>query len=239
MVPQKTRRNVVVQVGFLQKATDFIVPRFCLHCDSLLPFNVNFLCEDCLSKECVLSKTEREELRAEKFEKELVAGIFSISRFSGESPYRDAIHSLKYGGVFDIGKYLGGLIAETFSDKFSDLFLDYIIPVPLHRLRLIERGYNQSSEIAKGISKISKIKILANNLKRIRHTEAQVKTESREERHRNIKGAFKVTKQNLIQDKNILLVDDVITTGSTIAEIAKELHNSGASTIYASSILIA
>ena len=115
---------------------------------------------------------------------------------------------------------------------------DLIVPIPLHHLKKAERGYNQSFYIAKGVRKILNIKVSDRIVKRIKYTESQT-TMNISEREENIYGAFKVKLKNSISGKNILLIDDVITTGATISECGKILLEAGANRIYAASIAIA
>lgn len=149
------------------------------------------------------------------------------------------VHFLKYKGLFNAGKYLGEILGNELKLKMDISEIDCIIPVPLHRLKLIERGYNQSLLIANGVSLVTGIPIMQEVVKRTRYTAAQVETETKAERHSNIKGAFKVADSGKVEGKNILIIDDVITTGSTIREVATELRNSGAGELYAASVLVA
>ena len=109
---------------------------------------------------------------------------------------------------------------------------DLIIPVPLHYMRLIKRKYNQSALLANEISKLTDIKCDLFSLKRCKNTVPQVKFAGRE-RIRNIRGAFVVKKPENIKGKNIVLIDDVMTTGSTLKECAIALKKAGAKKIYA------
>jgi competence protein ComFC len=108
----------------------------------------------------------------------------------------------------------------------------------LHQLKKAERGYNQSYYIAKGLNKVLKCALKENHLKRIKFTESQT-TMNITERKKNISGAFKVKTISGLRNKNILLIDDVITTGATITECGKILLESGVNKIYAASIAIA
>lgn len=104
--------------------------------------------------------------------------------------------------------------------------IDIIIPIPLTRKREWNRGYNQSEEIAKGISRYTKIPIVTNAVKRTRFTQSQTHLKS-EQRKQNVENAFKLLKPSLIKGKHILLVDDIITTGATAYSCAKELQKAG------------
>ncbi len=225
--------------GVITQLLDIAVPRFCLHCNSLLPPNEEFLCNICLNFDLRLDPGILELFCEEKFHHEIISGLVSLASFSHESPLRTIVHSLKYHNNLHAGKFLGRVLAEHFMEVFSDLALDFIIPVPLHRLRLINRGYNQSEEISKGMSKVLGVPMNAKDLKRIRYTETQVSTGSRFERGHNIIGAFKLQNPLKFTGKKLLLVDDVITTGSTVREAAKALKEAAPANIFVASILTA
>ncbi|MBK7866904.1 MAG: ComF family protein [Ignavibacteriales bacterium] len=227
-----------MSVNIAGELIDFVVPRFCLHCEQHLPVDQLFLCNNCLHHEPRLDTLQLIDLLYDKFGFELITWMFSVVKFNEQSPFRTMIHFLKYKGLFNAGKYLGEILGNELKTKMDISEIDCIIPVPLHRLKIIERGYNQSLLLAKGVSLVTGIPILQKAVKRSRYTAAQVETETKAERHLNIKGAFKVTDANIIAGKNILIIDDVITTGSTIREVAKELKEGGVNELYAVSILV-
>ena len=132
------------------------------------------------------------------------------------------IYKLKYGNQPEIGEWLGEYMANWLMpyDFFSDI--DLIIPLPIHKHRERERGYNQSREIARGISYISKIKVGNNVVERSRYTISQTKL-THADRTKNVENAFRLLRPNEIRSKHILLVDDIITTGATIAACANVL----------------
>ncbi len=99
---------------------------------------------------------------------------------------------------------------------------DFILPVPIHKKRLRERGFNQATLLATGIAKAEGVPILANTLIRKRHTIAQSSLD-REARQQNIVGAFEIRNPDVIRDKRLLIFDDVFTTGATIHEAVNEL----------------
>ena len=112
------------------------------------------------------------------------------------------------------------------SDFQSSLLdIDYIVPVPLHPKKLYQRGYNQSEILAKGISNIISKPVNNDNLIRIKNTETQTK-KSKKARIENVKSAFSIKDITLFDNKNILLIDDVMTTSSTLIECMKEIGKS-------------
>ncbi|MBX7042328.1 MAG: hypothetical protein K1X85_05450 [Ignavibacteria bacterium] len=149
------------------------------------------------------------------------------------------IHAVKYSGFRDAGTFLGKLIGIEIIKRKIDL-PDVLIPVPLHPGRLRERGYNQSMQICKGISKVTGSKIDGKLVARSRYTETQTKL-GREERAENVLNAFSIQpgRAKEITGMSIMIADDVITTGATINEIAKLLREKDCGKITAVSAAMA
>ena len=149
---------------------------------------------------------------------------------SYETLILDAIHQFKYGRNISAGAALASFMAEFCFPDFD--FTDYslIIPVPLHIRRLRERGFNQSLILAKSIEKKYQIPVNFSLLKRRKFTLTQTGL-NKKERKNNIKGAFAVTDNAKTEGKNIILIDDVYTTGATINQCAKTLIKAGASKV--------
>ena len=166
-------------------------------------------------------------------------GLLSLFYFEKDKEIHRIIHSIKYNNRFRTGIYFGRLFSLRHEEFLNSQKIDYIVPVPLHHLKKAERGYNQSEYISKGISRASGIQYCCSLVKRIRYTRSQT-TLTIDERRENVKNAFSVRKRNLkkIRGKNILLFDDVITTGITVSECARALKNAGANKIFASSIAL-
>jgi ComF family protein len=144
---------------------------------------------------------------------------------------RDAIHRAKYGGVPYIGHKLGTLwrppAIEALGDRDSHLAWDVVIPIPLHRKRLRQRGYNQSALVARAVARSLGVPLDTTMLRRVRDGPPQVGLTARQ-RAGNVRGVFSVRKEQCVRGKRILLIDDVVTTGSTMAECAKTLSKAGA-----------
>ena len=117
---------------------------------------------------------------------------------------------------------------KEFFERYN---IDYIIPVPLHIKRESERGYNQAGYIAKEVAKEFNKEYYPNILRRVKNTKAQSGL-ARGDRQSNIKDAFKVEWKECIEGKNILIVDDVITTGGTVRECSKVLKENGAKKVF-------
>jgi len=224
---------------FITSLCDFLIPRECPSCGrKLLPDEI-IICPPCFSsiKPATITRLNFEYKR--KLSKEgIISGIFAPFVFEKDKALQHLIHSVKYERRFQNGFYLGRLTGESGRSVFQQWNIEIIVPVPLHRLRKAERGYNQSEYIAKGISKSTSIPVERNSIKRKRFTATQTKMNI-VERKQNIHDAFEVKNSRSIEGKTILLVDDVMTTGSTMAECGKVLLENGAVKVYAASAGIA
>jgi len=132
------------------------------------------------------------------------------------------MHNLKYRGKKQVGIYLGKLFGNEL--KKSALFktVEVIVPVPMHPVKQHKRGYNQSALIAQGIAESMGVMIQIDNLIKTENTASQTK-KSRYHRWQNVKGVFQIMDEKALENKHILLVDDVITTGATIESCAQLL----------------
>lgn len=149
--------------------------------------------------------------------------VLAQSAFLFEGAVRDAVHSFKYGGKVTLGAPLARLICEgTTLPERPDL----VVPVPLHSDRLKSRGYNQSLLLARAASRIISAPVDCLHLKKTRLTADQVDLSARE-REENVRGAFEAS-SSVFKDKTVLLIDDVLTTGSTVRECSKTLSKAGA-----------
>jgi ComF family protein len=152
--------------------------------------------------------------------------------FLYEGAIRELIHSFKYNRNTPLRRPLVLLTQEGMDEFLRDLKLDVILPVPLHRSRLRQRGFNQAVLLGRVLSRHFSLPLLPDTLVRIRQTSPQIEL-SASERRQNVKGAFAVKKTELVAGKRILLLDDVMTTGSTMDECAKELKKAGAALVVA------
>lgn len=218
---------------------DFLLPRFCCACHIKLSLDQDTICDNCFSK---IQKSTIVRLQHEferKFEnKKIITDFYAPFIFEKDKELQHAIHSLKYEKKFSVGIFLGSVLASEIKKVKPNWQFDLIIPIPLHHLKKAERGYNQSYYIAKGVGKGLNVNSSDRIVKRVKYTESQTKM-NLNEREENISNAFKVRKKNIAAGKNILLLDDVITTGATISECGKILLEAGANKIYAASIAIA
>ena len=218
---------------------DFFIPRQCPGCKNKLLTSETAICDNCLSS-IKFADNERLETELERkfLSTKIISDFTSLFVFEKDTAIQSYIHSIKYNKRFLNAEFLGKLMGEKLSTKIKKWEVDYLVPVPLHQLRIAERGFNQSRYIAAGISKVMGIRVINRILKRIKYTETQTNL-SLPEREKNISGAFKIRRERSIKNKSFLLVDDVITTGATIRECGKVLLQAGANKIFACSAAIA
>jgi ComF family protein len=141
-----------------------------------------------------------------------------------------AIRLLKFYDRQSLARPLARMMAEFAEREMDCRQYDYLIPVPLHRVRQRERGYNQSKLIAANLLDAFPGAALDESLRRIRPTRVQSLSSTTAERRANVRGAFAVSGEHL-RDKAVLLVDDVVTTGGTTAECARALKRAGAAVV--------
>jgi ComF family protein len=206
---------------------DFIsllFPRLCYGCGSHLLRNESLICTECY---VVIPRTnfhlQNENPVAQLFWGRCViekAAAFSF--FNKGSRIRNLIHNLKYKGIKELGYELGRIYGLSLKSSGFTEGIDLIIPVPLHPSKKRIRGFNQSDSISSGISDATGLPVDTNSLARTTVSATQTRR-SRYERWTNVEGIFHVTNTDIIRDRHILLVDDVITTGSTIESCANEL----------------
>jgi ComF family protein len=151
-----------------------------------------------------------------------------------EGTLRDAIYGLKYDYIRELALPLGDLLAECY--QVAPLPADVLLPVPLHRRRRRERGYNQSVLLARRLGSIVQVPVRTDLLCRHRYTRSQTRLNA-QQRSQNVNGAFSCADQpetnRAIAGKNLLLIDDVTTTGATLRACARVLRDQGARSVWA------
>lgn len=208
-------------------ADDFIsllFPRLCNACGQPLVRNEKLICISCMLD---IPGTNYHLHRDNLLEKRFYGRCY-IEKAAAWSYYRQGskvqhlIHKLKYNGVKPLGKHLGGVYGNILKDSAFCDDIDCILPVPLHRSRIRKRGFNQSALIAGGMSLALGIPCMENILVRLKRSSTQT-SKQRYERWENVEAVFSVRESGPIEGRHLLLVDDVITTGSTIEACAAEL----------------
>ncbi len=199
-------------------------PTYCAGCDAVLLKNETGICLSC---QTCLPRILQHDYRDNKLEKKFWgrADIQTATAFlnmSKEGIVRRIIHDLKYHGNKNAGLVLGNLFGAELCKSSSMNQFDYLMPVPLHPKRLLERGYNQCDCIVEGMSQSMEIPISKNHLVRSKYNLSQTKN-GKYNRWENVEGIFSVQRANELEGCHVLLIDDIITTGSTIEACAAEL----------------
>lgn len=216
---------------------DFVYPPLCVSCEDLLENGRDHVCPECWSsiQRVHASLPLFIETRRKLVSSGFVDGLAALFVFEKEGAFQKIVHSLKYSGVqalgLELGRRLGQLIIE------EGIPSDMVIPVPLHKRKKRERGYNQSELIARGLSEAAGVALRADLVFRQRFTDSQT-TLSLQERKKNMEEAFQCTRAE-VRGKSIIVVDDIITTGATIESCAQVLKNAGAVAIIAASAALA
>ena len=218
---------------------DLIFPKFCIGCNKFS----TYLCENCKKNiiymdydKCIVCGKENQEglTHKECLSKTNIDGNFSIFRHN--NIIRKIMKNIKYKLATDMLSTLFSLIQKddlkrqenlinSFHIKNEEIFLQ---PVPLHQNRFNSRGFNQSLIFAEFFSKTFSIPIIQ-SINRVLDTKQQAKMKNRKEREENIKNAFVLLEK---PKKNIIIIDDVLTTGETVSEIARLLKNNGCENVF-------
>ena len=148
-----------------------------------------------------------------------------------DHPLRRTVQRFKYGRKISLGKPLGRLLAGGCGRYFRGLPLDGIVPVPLHVKRLRWRGFNQAAVLAREVSRSWEVPMNPFLLERVRETEAQTQL-AEDDRRKNVRRAFAVRAGQSVKGKNLLLVDDVYTSGATVDECSWTLFRAGAREVH-------
>lgn len=146
-------------------------------------------------------------------------------------PVRELIHRYKYGKKVRHSRPLALLAARQLGEFAAAGAADLLIPVPLHVRRLRQRGFNQAVLLGEILAKKWRLPLCRDNLRRIRWTEPQINLTAAARRE-NVRGAFAVSDPGAVRGRRIILVDDVYTTGSTVAECARSLNRAGAEAVF-------
>jgi len=214
----------IKQLKFLNDLSHLVYPNLCLVCEKELSINESHICTFC-NKDLALTSFHLYD-EATSMDK-LFWGRIQIHKtythlfFEKDKASQTILFNLKYKNSPQLGVYFGKEIGRALKTLKSFNSVDAYIPVPLHPKKAFIRGYNQSEVLAKGICETLNAKLDVSTIIRTKHSETQTK-KSRFQRWENVNEVFKV-KKAVLSYKHIVLVDDVITTGSTIESVAQTL----------------
>src|SRR3569833_1195536 len=167
----------------------------------------------------------------------------AVSFGTYEGRLREAIQALKYDRLHPAARKLGGMLAETIAQLLPDAPAEMlVVPVPLHRTKQQQRGFNQARALAQGAIEALRhthpewrLTLAPSTLMRLRATETQAGL-TPNQRRKNVRGAFKVTEPGVVRGRNVLLVDDILTTGATARAAAQSLIKAGAASVYVATL---
>ena len=224
-------------MNFLQTFIGLFFPKICLNCEKRLEKNDQFLCSNCLESlnfledicpVCGAPKTGGKcwVCKTNNFHFEKARSLFMFNKI-----VQKLIHEFKYNEMTRIAKFFGEY-SQEYLNKYQPFdHIDYIAPVPLHTVRKRDRGFNQAEFLTKEISKNMGWQHVPTLIKRKRFTETQTKLK-KAKRKDNVSNAFSVNPKINIKGRNILLIDDVFTTGATTNSIAEVLKEKQANKVF-------
>lgn len=209
----------------LQILQDFVAlffPRQCLACGNSLVSGEEAICTECMLE---MPQTDYHKDRGNPLERRIgyripVRYAMALFKFSKSGRVQNLLHQLKYKNHPEIGTMLGKVYGAKMNEAGLNQAFELILPVPLHPSRKRKRGYNQSAKFAEGLSEKLEIPFSDEVLSRSMRTETQTR-KTKLNRWENMSGVFKINIPSYVVGKKILLVDDVITTGSTLEACAQ------------------
>lgn len=207
--------------SLLEDFLHLVYPRTCAACGNSLYRHEDLLCSHCLIHlpKTFYHKDESNPLFHLFWGKIPIEMISAFYFYNKGNKVQHLVHQLKYKNRPEIGVYLGKRYGQYLKTNAKYKTVDVIIPVPLHHTKLKTRGYNQAEKFAMGLSERMEIPYDFESFIRTTATETQTR-KTKQERWENVKNKFEVVHPNQIAGKHILLVDDVITTGSTLEACA-------------------
>ena len=214
-------------INLAENTFNLFYPKLCLTCEKSMVKNENILCISCRND---LPLTNYSEWKGNNIETSFYGRIpveyaTSLLFYSKKGLVQRLIYQLKYKNQQQIGSFLGNWLGEELllSKRFGSI--EYIIPVPLHANKLKQRGYNQVTTFGNSLSKCLKVPFLEDVLIRVSTSKTQTK-KNRFERSKNVDEKFDLSNKKILQDKHVLLIDDIITTGATLEACCVQLLQS-------------
>ena len=222
---------------YLQNFSELLYPKLCGGCGNHLYENEEVVCVYCraslpLSGECDFENNASEKLFWGKVS---ITAAASFLFFQKKSSTQHLLHQLKYQQKENIGEWLGEQFAYSLQSKGRFAAVEIIIPIPLHPSRIKFRGYNQCDAIARGMASVLLIPIVNGVLTRSVATQSQTK-KNRFQRFENMNSVFSVAQASAIKGKNILILDDVLTTGATLVSAAQVLQQAGSNKLFVGAV---
>lgn len=217
-----------------------LYPEVCIGCDSALGRNDEMICFKCSVEMPVTHFANHKDNPVERlfWFKTPIEEAMACYFFAKKSPIQKMIHAFKYKGNQEAAVFLGKKLGQAILASGRFQTLDQIIPVPLHPDKFKIRGYNQAQKIAEGISEVLQIPVNTESLVRVAHNETQT-NKGLFDRWENVETIFMLNDVVPVESKHVLVVDDVITSGSTIEACASQLIKSPGTRVSLAALAIA
>ena len=209
------------------RIVDFIAPRSCVICGRRLSPNERSLCSVCVLH---LYRTTFQFTPEDNEMAQLFWGLLPVERtaaliyYEPRSETAALIYKLKYGHRPDIGEDLGRIMAEEMKPAGFLDGIDILLPIPLSKKRYWQRGYNQSEMLARGMSEVTGLPVITKAVRRTNFRQSQTSL-TRKERQENVEGTFVLRHPELLENKHVLLIDDICTTGATLLACSEAIRS--------------
>lgn len=216
-------RNHIVARYVIDPVLDFLYPPICFHCAVSIRRD-QYLCDHCLASLTPIEINSRPHTKLRirmVHDGSVLRDVYALYQFEGGGVLQSIVHELKYQQKTKIGIDMGQKLGKMLKKHFAVDQSWTLVPVPLHPAKERERGYNQSHYISEGVRSVTGAEISASLVIRVRRTKSQTKL-SYKERMENVANAFELLPNRTFRDgQQIALVDDLITTGATMKEVAR------------------
>src|SRR5688572_332164 len=215
----------------LRDFVSLVYPNYCLACEDALVKGERLICTGCILQmpQTNYHLDDLNPLKGRLSARIEIRHAMALFKFSKSGRVQSVLHALKYRNQPDLGILLGVLYGDRLAPRFTNAF-DLIIPVPLHPSRMRKRGYNQSAKFAEGLSQKLQIPFSDDLIIRDVKTETQTR-KTKLHRWQNVKEVFRVKDVSAVAQKNILMVDDVVTTGATLEACGNYLLEADCATL--------
>lgn len=212
----------------LKDIINFVFPRYCVMCGDRLGTEEEYICVACRRHLPLTRSHLRRDNPIERlFWYQLpIERATSFLLYDGAA-FRKIVYRFKYFDSPKLGTFLGKMMATSLAkDNFFD-GVDVLIPVPLSRKKLLKRGYNQCLYIAQGVSEVTGIPVDTSSVERKSDNNPAQATLSHERRKENVANVFRLCRPEAVEGKHVMVIDDIITTGSTIMSCCREIASQG------------
>ena len=231
ILPEEKSLTAIGRLPFISEAfssiLDFIYPPECPVCHNLIEDEPYPVCSVCLGRMKPLEENEQMRLDVPDIHSLHLNTVGTLYRYN--EPVRSIIHQFKYSGKKILCEPLGKKLALFIRRSIPDHYFNeksVLVPVPLNHLKFIMRGYNQSALLAREVGRRLDIPLVEDILVRRRFTRTQTALDHKT-RRMNIQEAFCLSKNDVFTDTHVIIIDDVITTGSTVTECARVISEDG------------